>query len=97
MCEYSLHIVASRPARAGDKLMTTKFSRSETRGFCAIGEPNVAVCLLPGTEVAFEQETGPAGPHGASPQWETRTGTFDDSRIDWVAPPKMNSSHIGCE
>jgi hypothetical protein len=27
-----------------------------TRGFAAIGEPNVAVCLLPGTEVAFEKE-----------------------------------------
>ena len=24
--------------------------------FAAIGEPNVAVCLLPGTEVAFEKE-----------------------------------------
>ena len=27
-----------------------------TRGFAAIGEPNVAVCLLPGTEVAFERD-----------------------------------------
>ena len=36
--------------------MTTKFSHSETRGFSAIGEPDVAVCLLPGTEVAFEEE-----------------------------------------
>jgi hypothetical protein len=27
-----------------------------TRGFAAIGEPNVAVCLLPGTEIAFENE-----------------------------------------
>ena len=27
-----------------------------TRGFAAIGEPNVAVCLLPGTEIAFEDE-----------------------------------------
>ena len=26
---------------------------SLTRGFAAIGEPTVAVCLLPGTEVAF--------------------------------------------
>ena len=31
-------------------------SAIETRGFSAIGEPNVAVCLLPGTEVAFEEE-----------------------------------------
>ena len=35
--------------------MTTKFDFL-TRGFAAIGEPNVAVCLLPGTEVAFEKE-----------------------------------------
>jgi hypothetical protein len=27
-----------------------------TRGFAPVGEPNVAVCLLPGTEVAFESE-----------------------------------------
>jgi hypothetical protein len=56
MCDYSLHHVVSRPARVGDKLVSTGFSRSGTRGFAAIGEPNVAVCLLPGTEVAFEAE-----------------------------------------
>jgi hypothetical protein len=54
MCDYSL--VASRPAKVGDKLVTTKFENSMTRGFAAIGEPKVAVCLLPGTEVAFEKE-----------------------------------------
>ena len=27
-----------------------------TRGFAAEGEPGVAVCLLPGTELAFEQD-----------------------------------------
>ena len=56
MCDYSLHHVASRPARVSDKLVTTKFNNSITRGFAAVGEPNVAVCLLPGTEVAFEKE-----------------------------------------
>jgi hypothetical protein len=56
MCDYSLDLVASRPAKVGDKLVTTKFNNSITRGFAAIGEPNVAVCLLPGTEVAFEKE-----------------------------------------
>jgi hypothetical protein len=55
MCDYSLHLVASRPAKVGDELVTTKFKNSFTRGFAAIGEPNVAVCLLPGTEVAFEE------------------------------------------
>jgi hypothetical protein len=56
MCDYSLHVVASRPAKVGDKLVTTEFWNSTTRGFAPVGEPKVAVCLLPGTEVAFESE-----------------------------------------
>jgi hypothetical protein len=56
MCDYSLRNVASRPARVGDKLVSTTFPTSCTRGFAAIGEPNVAVCLLPGTELAFEED-----------------------------------------
>ncbi len=55
MCDYSLHLVASRAAKVGDELVTTKFDNSLTRGFAAIGEPSVAVCLLPGTEVGFEK------------------------------------------
>src|SRR6266849_6096632 len=55
MCDYSLHHVASRPAKIEDKLIVTKFNSSITRGFAAVGEPLVAVCLLPGTEVAFEE------------------------------------------
>ena len=54
MCDYSLHHIASRPARIEDKLVTTRFNNSITRGFAAVGEPNVAVCLLPGTELAFD-------------------------------------------
>jgi hypothetical protein len=56
MCDYSLHLVASRPAKVGDKLVSTNFANSMTRGFAAVGEPTVAVCLLPGTEVAFERD-----------------------------------------
>jgi hypothetical protein len=55
MCDYSLHHVATRAAQVEDKLVTTKFDNSITRGFCAVGEPSVAVCLLPGTEIAFER------------------------------------------
>jgi hypothetical protein len=55
MCDYSLRNVASRPARVGDKLVSTSFLNSGTRGFAAVGNPNVAVCLLPGTELAFEE------------------------------------------
>jgi hypothetical protein len=56
MCDYSLHYIASRPARVGDDLVTTKFDNSVTRGFSAVEEPNVVVCLLPGTEIVFEKE-----------------------------------------
>ena len=56
MCDYSLEHVASRPARVGDKLVSTRFNYSGTRGFAALDEPNVAVCLLPGTELSFEAE-----------------------------------------
>ena len=56
MCDYSLHNVAARPAKVGDKLVSTRFPNSITRGFAAIGEPNVSVCLPPGTELAFEAD-----------------------------------------
>ncbi len=56
MCDYSLQFIASRPAVVGDKLVSTKFANAITSGFAAVGEPSVAVCLLPGTEVAFEKE-----------------------------------------
>jgi hypothetical protein len=56
MCDYSLHLVASRPAQVGDKLISTRFSNALTHGFAAEGQPAVAVCLLPGTEVAFERD-----------------------------------------
>lgn len=56
MCDYSLHAVRSRPAKVADKLVTAQFWNTTTRGFCAVGDPEVAVCLLPGTEVAFDAD-----------------------------------------
>ena len=56
MCDYSLHLVASRPAKVGDKLVSTRFPETITRGFASVDDRNVAVCLLPGTELAFEKE-----------------------------------------
>ncbi|HLH97162.1 MAG TPA: hypothetical protein VKW08_18785 [Xanthobacteraceae bacterium] len=56
MCDYSLHGVRSRPAKVADKLVSTSFWHTPTRGFSAVGEPGIAVCLRPGTELAFESE-----------------------------------------
>ena len=55
MCDFSLHAVKSRPAKVGDKLTTHQFY-SGTRGFSASEDINVAVCLLPGTELSFTDE-----------------------------------------
>ena len=54
MCDYSLEHVASREAAVDDVLTTTKFSL--TGGFSAVGQPEVAVCLRPGTELVFDRD-----------------------------------------
>ena len=56
MCDYSLQHVASRAAKVQDRLITATFPNSITRGFASVGEPGVAVCLLPGTEIAFDND-----------------------------------------
>jgi hypothetical protein len=55
MCDYSLQNVKSRAAQVGDKLTTKNFGAG-TRGFAAPEDSTTAVCLLPGTELAFSQE-----------------------------------------
>ena len=55
MCDYSLMHVKSRAASVGDKLRTTNFGTG-TRGFAGVDDPTTAVCLLPGTELAFDSE-----------------------------------------
>ena len=56
MCDYSLDLVVSRPAKVGDKLVSTSLPHTTTRGFASVDDRHMAVCLLPGTELAFEEE-----------------------------------------
>ena len=65
MCDYSLHNVKSRPAKVGDKLLTRNFNTG-TRGFAAPEDVSTAVCVLPGTELAFASQVrcGPSGLFG---------------------------------
>ena len=56
MCDYSLHAVASRPAKVGETLVSTTFRGTSTRGFASENDLSVAVCLLPGTELAFADD-----------------------------------------
>jgi hypothetical protein len=55
MCDYSLHSVKCRSAKIGDKLTTRDFGTG-TRGFAASENLSVAVCVLPGTELAFAHQ-----------------------------------------
>ncbi|WMT70963.1 hypothetical protein [Bradyrhizobium sp. Ash2021] len=55
MCDYSLHAVATRPAEVAETLVSIGFSTG-TRGFASPDDPKVAVCLRPGTEIAFEKD-----------------------------------------
>jgi hypothetical protein len=60
MCDYSLHGVRNRPAKVGEKLVTTDFGTG-TRGFASPDDLKTAVCLLPGTELAFSSEVSYSG------------------------------------
>jgi hypothetical protein len=55
MCDYSLQNVRSRSAQVGDKLTTRDFGTG-THGFSASEDAGMAVCVLPGTELAFARE-----------------------------------------
>lgn len=56
MCDYSLRAVATRPAEVGETLITTTFRGTSTRGFASESDPATAVCMLPGTELAFAED-----------------------------------------
>ena len=94
MCDYSLHLIASRAAKVGDELVTTKFDNSLTRGFAAIKEPNVAVCLLPGTEVGFEKDVDFERLLGILP---TRKITQKVARFRQINQGKATSHHDALE
>jgi len=79
MCDFSLQSVRSRPAKVGDKLVTRDFGTG-TRGFADADDHRTAVCLMPGTELAFAREVSclPAGLLG----WRTKTiyGNFSSGQ-----------------
>jgi hypothetical protein len=67
MCDYSLQNVKSRAAQVGDKLTTRNFGTG-TRGFAAPDDSTTAVCVLPGTELAFSEDIAFGGPGGIDPK-----------------------------
>ena len=87
MCDYSLHEVSSRPAKVGDKLVTCDFGTG-TRGFAAADDPELAVCVMPGTELAITREVAclPTGLLGWKPKTiNHQTAIFRQVNKDKVA------------
>jgi hypothetical protein len=92
MCDYSLHAIASRPAKVGEKLVSTKFPGTPSRGFAAEAEPNVAVCLLPGTELAFDANVK------YDPVWFwSKTSPFRVARFRKIDPKAAHRHHDAIE
>jgi hypothetical protein len=75
MCDYSLHRVASRPAVVGDELTVSTFHGSFTRGLAG-ADPSVAVCLRPGTEIAFADNIRSVTPGIGTAAYPHRTARF---------------------
>ena len=92
MCDYSLHDVKSRPAKLKDRLVSTTFSNAITRGFAALGEPNIAVCLLPGTEVAFESNVECARAWGLLPYRRLASRVARFRQINTVKPSRHHDA-----
>ena len=90
MCDFSLQSVRSRPAKVGDKLVTRDFGTG-TRGFSASEDPGMAVCILPGTELAFTGDVAclPAGLLG----WKTKTINHQTAIFRQVNKDKMAAHH----
>jgi len=94
MCDYSLHNVKSRPAKVGDKLTTRDFGTG-TRGFAASEDASMAVCVLPGTELAFAGDIAclPVGLLG----WKTKTINHQTAIFRQVNKDKSAAHHDALE
>jgi len=94
MCDYSLHNVKSRPAKIGDKLTTHHFNTG-TIGFAAPEDANTAVCVLPGTELAFANNVRYQAPWFVARKISTKNHTTAIFRQ--INKDKPNTHHDALE
>jgi hypothetical protein len=94
MCDFSLQSVRSRPAKVGDKLITRDFGTG-TRGFAAADDPGLAVCVMPGTELAFAAEVAclPTGLLG----WKTKIINHQTAIFRQINKAKLAAHHDALE
>jgi hypothetical protein len=94
MCDFSLQSVRSRPAKVGDNLVPRDFGTG-TRGFAAADDPGLAVCVMPGTELAFAGEVAclPVGLLGRT----TKTINHQTAIFRQVNKDKLAAHHDALE
>ena len=94
MCDYSLSSVRSQFASVGDKLITRNFGTG-TRGFCTQQDADVAVCVLPGTELAFADEVR-CEPTGLLP-WRRKVISHKTAIFRQVNKDRLAAHHDALE
>ena len=95
MCDYSLERTASRPAHVGDQLRIQSFQDTSTRGFAEIHDRSTAVCLRPGTELAFESAVR-YEPKSFWP-WRTKTAPSHLARFRQIDIENPHTHHDALE
>jgi hypothetical protein len=93
MC-YILRNVKSLPAKVGDKLVTRDFSTG-TRGVSASEDASMAVCVQPGTKLAFVNEVRclPAGVLA----WREKTINYKTAIFRQINKEKRSAHHDALE
>lgn len=84
MCDYSLKHLASRPAKVDDKLTVTRFRNSISIGFAGAEDADMPVCVMPGTELAFDENIATTGlclGFGAK-EFKHKTARFRQINVD---------------
>ena len=94
MCDFSLQSVRSRPAKVGDKLVTRDFGTG-TGGFAAADDLGLAVCVMPGTELAFAGEVA-CLPTGLL-RWKPKTINHETAIFRQVNKDKVAAHHNALE
>jgi hypothetical protein len=94
MCDYSLKNVSSRPAKVGDKLITRDF-RFGTNGFASAEATSVAVCVLPGSEIAFPE--GLTITHRSFLGWKRKEVRYHTAIFRQINKETANSHHDALE
>ena len=94
MCDFSLQSVRSRPAKVGDKLVTRNFGTG-TCGFAAADDLGLAVCVMPGTELAFAGEV--ACLSNGLLWWKTKTINHQTAIFRQINKDKVAAHHDALE